>query len=269
MILNTKEKINFLKALPEYSEIRLNQINNKINSTNDLQLHIILQIGIAMNHYVKSLVTSLETANILAANVLFRSMVESFINIEYIMQDESPLRSIAYLFLDFKTQQINIETFKELIEKDPNQANLIPELSTIEKCNEQLNKLEHEKSIILKTLKTDFKIEVNSEDLNFLTLEQRANKINLRNLYNVLYRYLCGISHMSASGLKELIKFENDRYLIATIDTEEEIHKILTIAYDIYLLSIKDLFMKFDIYIEKDFKIMEEISEKLKSKNTK
>ena len=140
--LTTKEKINFLKAISEYTSGRLEQINNKIDNSNNLQLHVILQIGIAMNHYLKSLVASLETCNIIAANVLFRSLIESFINIEYIMQDDTQKRSVAFVFKDFKTQKINRENIKDLIVNKQGEAELIPELSTIEKCDEQIKKID-------------------------------------------------------------------------------------------------------------------------------
>jgi len=64
-VLSTIEKVNYFKSLPEYALGRLEQINNKINNTNNLQLHIIFQIGIVMNHYFKSLAASLETRCIL------------------------------------------------------------------------------------------------------------------------------------------------------------------------------------------------------------
>jgi len=169
--LTTKEKLNFLKVLPGYAEGRLNQINNKINSSNNIQLHVVLQIGIAISQYLKSLVASLELGNIIAANVLFRSLVESFINIEYIMQDDTQKRAIAFLFEDFKIQRINIETFKNLILTKTSEAEQITELSTKEKCETQIKKIEKYKKDILSTLKNNFNIEVRESELRIPSIE--------------------------------------------------------------------------------------------------
>jgi len=45
---------------------------------------------------------------------------------------------------------------------------------------------------------------------------------------------------------------------------EEETKNIIPVAYDIYLLTIEDIMKKFNLYIEEDFKAMEEISNRLK-----
>lgn len=261
--LTTKEKINFLKALPEYADGRLEQINKKIDSSNNLQLHVILQIGIAMNQYFKSLVLLLETSNIIAANVLFRSLIETFINIEYIMQDNTQKRSVAFLFEDFKTKRINIETIKNLILNKSSEAEFIPELSTIEKCNTQLKKIENDKKNILSNLKNDFGIEIEESELIIPIIEQRANLANLKDIYNILYRQLCWLTHLNSSGLKKLIKFD-DKYIVVPLDIEQEVRNIIPVAYDIYLLTIEDIMRKFNLYIEEDFKAMEAISKKLK-----
>lgn len=69
---------------------------------------------------------------------------------------------------------------------------------------------------------------------------------------------------MNSSGLKKLIKFDNNKYIIVPINIEEETKKIIPIAYDIYLLTIEDLLKKFNLYIAEDFKKMEDISERIK-----
>ena len=178
MILITKEKINFLKSLPEYADSRLAQINSKIDNSQDLELHTILQIGIAMNIYFKSLIKSLETKNIIAANILLRSIVESFINIEYIMKEDQQKRSAIFSLEDFKNRKINLETIKELLRAKLNDARITLELSSKKKCNEQLK-------------------------------------------------------------------------------------KIIPIAYSIQLKTIEDIMKKFNLYIEEDFKAMENILKKL------
>jgi len=261
--LTTKEKINFLKALPLYADGRLAQINSKIDNSNNLELHTILQIGIAMNLYFKSLIELLETNNIIAANILFRSLVELFINIEYIMKEDQQKRSAIFALDDFKTQRINVDIIKGLIKNKQNKANLISELSTKKQCNEQLKKIENSEKSILSTLKDDYGVEIKELEKIIPPVEQRAIKAGLKDIYNILYRQLCWVTHLTASGLKQLIKFENNKYIIAPTDAEEEIKKIIPIAYGIHLLTIEDIMKKFDLYIEEDFKEMEDISKKL------
>lgn len=264
--LDLNEKINYLRSAAEYADMRLKQINEKIGSINNLQLHIILQIGMAINHYYKSLIATLETSNIIAANILFRTLIESFINIEYIMQDDTQKRAIAFMLEDFKIQRRNIETIRDLIIVKPSEASLIPKLSTVEECEEQLMKINKEIDDVLYKLKTDYNIDIDNSDLKIPSIENRADAVNLADIYNILYRQLCWITHLNSSGLKGLLQFNDDKnsYVLAPLAIKNEINKIIPVAYDVHLIIMKDLLKKFDLYVQEDFKAMEDISEKLK-----
>ena len=68
---------------------------------------------------------------------------------------------------------------------------------------------------------------------------------------------------MDSSGLKVLIKGDDNKYVIPPIDIEEETNKIIPVAYIIYLKTIEDLLREFDLYVEEDFKAMEDILKEL------
>lgn len=259
-----KELLNYLDSLIKYANGRLNQINERIIGDGNIRSNIIFQIGFAMNYYIKNIKIVLENGNILAGNVLLRSLVEGFINLEYIIQDEKPIRGMAYLFQDFKTREKNVKTYKEIIEEDPSKSNIISELSTTKKCDNFLGKLENEKNSLIESLRSDYDIEISEEDLNFFNLYERAEKTNLRGLYKILYPYLCSLSHMNASGLKDLINIENDRYIFIEKDNNIELKKVIETSFRIYLTSIEDLFKEFGIFVEKDFKHLLEILNKFK-----
>jgi len=125
-------------------------------------------------------------------------------------------------------------------------------------------KIKNERIDTLSTLKKDFGIKIEETELNFGKIEQRAKKAGLKDIYNILYRQLCLVAHLSSSGLKNLIKCDNNKYIIIPKDIKQETKKIIPIVYDISLLTIEDLLRKFNLYIEKDFKAMETISERLK-----
>jgi hypothetical protein len=78
-----------------------------------------------------------------------------------------------------------------------------------------------------------------------------------------LYRQLCWTTHLNSTGLKQLIKYENDKYIIAPQDIEGETKKIIPITYSIQLKTVEDIMKKFNLYIEEDFKAMENILKKL------
>jgi hypothetical protein len=240
--LNTEEKLRFLKALSKYADNRLLiQINNRINESYDLELYIILHIGIAMNLYFKSLIETLKNKNILAAYMVFRNLVESFINLQYIMKEEQQKRSAIFALDDFKTQKIDLETIKELLKKDLGKSSLDSRLSSEENCNKQLKKIKNEEKNVLSKLKKYYGIEIKKSDKNIPSYYDRAKNTGLIDMYNVVYRRLCRITHLSPSGLKELTKFENNKYVIKAIDTEKEIEIIIPEAYRIYLLTRKNL----------------------------
>ena len=262
--LTLKEKINFLKSLQEYNVGRLEQVNDKIYDSGNLQRHVILQLGIAMNHYFKSLIEALETFNTIAANLILRSLVEAFINNEYIMKDDTQKRVVAFILDDYRIRKIKLEIIKNLIGTTPEEAELIPELSTIEKCDKQLEKIKNDEIKELSYLNDKYDIEIEKSELTFLNIEQRAKKAKIKDIYNVLYRQLCPVTHLNSSGLKKLIKFENKKYSIILLDHEDEIKKIIPIIYDIFLLTMENILKKFNLYIEKDFKAMENFSKKLR-----
>jgi hypothetical protein len=261
--LTVKEKINSLKALQEYNSVRLEQLNDKIHHPCNLQHHVILQLGIAMNHYVKSLIEALETFNIIAANLVLRSIVEAFINNEYIMQDDTQKRVAAFILDDYRIRKIKLENIKNLISNNTEAAELIPGLSTIERCDKQLKKIQNDEIKELSYLNKKYEIEIDISELTFLNIEQRSKIAKLKDNYYALYRKVCPVTHLNSSGLKKLIKFDSNKYSIITLDKKSEIENIIPIIYDISLLTMKNILKRFDLYIEEDFKEMEYIFYKI------
>lgn len=254
-----KELLNWLETLTEYADGRLSQINNKISNTDDIVLHSIFIIVLAMNYYVKNIKTLIEAKMVLPANILLRSLIEGFINIEYIIYEDSPLRAIAYVFEDFDSREKNVKTYKEIITEYPNKSNLIPKLATTEKCYEFLKKIRKEKEEYLSNFEKKYNIKVNKKDLNFLNVFKRSKKADLKNLYKILYPYLSGLSHMSASGLKDFIKIEGNKYRVFVKESEFDLKNIIETAGKVHFVAIEDLFKKFGIYFEKDFKDFEKV----------
>lgn len=258
--MDKKEKINFLKELIEFAATRLEHINNEISSLRNPYKHVFFQIVFAMNQYFESLILSLETCNIVAAKLIFRSLVESFINIAYIMKEDSQKRSAIFILDDYKIQRININTIKGLLKNESSETKIFSRLSTIEKCDKQLERIENDKKDKLDILKNDFGIEIEESELKIPSIEVRANKAGVKDIYNILYRQLCWPTHLDSSGLKDLIKGDDNKYIIPPIDIEEESNKIIAVSYIIYLKTIEDLLKEFDLYVEEDFKAMEDTS---------
>jgi hypothetical protein len=264
IILTIEEKLRYLETLSEYADARLLiQINNRINETNDLELFTILHIGITMNLYFKSLIETLKNKNILSAFMVFRSLVESFINLRYIMKEEQQKRSAVFALDDFKTQIKNVKTFKRLLKKGSNKEDFDSRLGSEEKCDEKLKEIEDEEKFILYRLKEYYGIEIKKSDKKIPKLYDRAINSGLQDMYEILYRRLCWITHLTPSGLKELTNFENNKYVIKEINIETETKMIIPEAYKIYLQTIKSIMEKFYLNIKQDFKIMEEIAKKL------
>ncbi len=254
-----RELLNWLEELTKFADYKLSQINNDIKNTDDIKLHTIFTLSFAMNYYVINIKDLLKTNLVLPANILLRSLMEGFINIEYIINEDSELRAAAYVFEDFESRKKNLNNYKNLIIEDPDKSNLIPSLSTPEKCDEKMEELEKEEESLLSILKNKYKIEVEKKDLNFLNLFDRADKANLKNLYKLLYPYLSGWSHMSASGLKDFIKNGGDKYLFNVKDSEDDLKNIIETTYRIYFVSIEDLSKQFNIYLEEEFKNLKKI----------
>jgi len=260
--MDKKEKINSLKELMEFATAKLKYINNEISSLRNPYKNVFFQIVFAVNHYFESLVLSLETCNIVAAKLIFRSLVESFINIAYIMKEDSQKRSMIFILNDYKTQRININTIKGLLNNRTTEEKFFSRLSTIEECDKELERIENDKKDKLDILKNDFGIEIEESELR-IPIEVRANKAGVKDIYNILYRQLCWPSHLDASGLKDLIKDDDNKYIINNIDIEEESNKIIAVSYIMYLKIIEDLLKEFNLYIEEDFETLEKNSKRM------
>ena len=110
-----RELLNWLEELTKFADYKLSQINNDIKNTDDIKLNTIFTLSFAMNYYVINIKDLLKTNLVLPANILLRSLMEGFINIEYIINEDSELRAAAYVFEDFESRKKNLNNYKNLI----------------------------------------------------------------------------------------------------------------------------------------------------------
>lgn len=248
MVKNSKELLNWFDTLVEFAFSILIKISKKINFTHNIILHTILSINIAMNNHAKGIKILIEKDDVLSANVLLRTLIEAFINIFYILADNSTIRAISYILEDYKTRKKNVKTIKELIKNGEIVDNFFPGLSTPEQCDEYIKELEDEKNKNLSNLKENLQININDKELIFpREVYKRAEKANLQSVYKILYPYLSNLTHVSSSGLKDFIKIVDDKYIIDIKNSETEKMRLLDTAYRIYLKTIEELYKQFNI----------------------
>ena len=248
MVKNNKELLNWFSVLVDVAFSTLVKISKKLNITHNIILHTIFSINIVMNKYAKGIKSLMEKGDVLSADILLRTLIEGFINIFYILADNSSIRAISYILEDYKTREKNVKTIKELIKNGEIVGNFFPLLSTPEKCDEYIKKLEDEKNKNLLNLKENLQINLNDKELIFpRKVYDRAEKAHLQSIYKIPYPYLSNLTHINSSGLKDFIKIVDNKYIIDIKNSETEKMVLLDTAYRIYLKTTEELYNQFNI----------------------
>jgi hypothetical protein len=243
-----------INELIDFGELKINTILESLSGIGSLLLENIFVITVGIHTYAKAIEVLAKDDNIAAGNVLLRSIFEGLVNIKYILKDKTQLRAASFELNDLDKQN----KFVKGILNGPEDIGLITnktQLSEIESCKKRLEEIENRKAEIITIFKDTYNIKIqNSEKINWETdVFKKSKEVGLESEYRTIYTYLCGFSHLDATGLKTFFQLGDGKYHINIKKSEDEIESLLGATCSYYLKTLREICVNFNIYSEKEF----------------
>lgn len=179
------------KKLMKYSRDAINSINS--NRIEDIRTFALFEITMALIDYGESILLLVKNSKILSANVLGRSILEAWITIKWILEDDSKINALKFYINNFE------------LRKD--KAKYLNAIS-----NEDIDRINDNERIFIEMASNEFNIEVNYEDdinelKNYPKYKKIAESASLLEYYNTVYKYLSDYTHIGSVTTGEY--FEN------------------------------------------------------------
>lgn len=246
--------ISQLEKLLKFGSLKLSQL--QIDTNTGLKLQVLFQMTGAVHNYAEAILILAKEGKVEAGEVLVRSLFEGFTTTIYILEDNTDIRAIRF-FLDDEIEKENFaDNWMKFIKKNPSYGEEIPEMSTLEKCEEFIR--ERQKNI--QSIKKQY-----GKNLKRLPdLRCRAEKVGAASELNYLtiYWYLSGLAHLSATGLKIFLEQKDDSYLFNIGKNLLGLERLLKVTHIFYLRFLGQLSLYFDIPTEKELKPFEDAIKK-------
>jgi hypothetical protein len=228
----------------EFHENEFKILSNKnIKVYSDLDLILLLTLA--------KTTKTLRSIRLLADNrygedsvVLSRSIFENYINIAYILKEDSQRR--ARIFIGNGVLQYN-NRLKEL-----DLLKISPKEYTEQFSEEEIDKIRRERILYKEDLKKN-KTQHFGTDWSFRGISGIAEEVGETNMYKMMYFLACQNSHLDAYGLEKYGEENNGASIFKDIPSLEQVEESLFWSIDYYL--------KFYGLVEKHFNI--NISNKL------
>jgi hypothetical protein len=234
-MLTDNLSINF-KKLIKFGESKLLKVRLDIAKDDFRLLTIFTLIG-AIHYYAESIMILAKHKRLFTGETLLRTLFEGFLNLKYILLEETEKNAIKYAIKDFTNRKDFAEKWKSFIEVNPKYSDYISELSTIEKCDEFIRDIEKNIDYIEKKFKVLNKL----PDLRSMAkvIDIKIKDHHFEFAYLTFYDYLCDISHISSKGLKNFFIPYGDGYMFCIGKNDsEEINKLLIAAYEFYFNTL-------------------------------
>ncbi len=223
-------------------------ISNKKFHAKDLRFLMLMSISIATHKLVYGVITLVEENSPDEADILLRTIVEGFINLKYIFEDESLMRVRAFVVNDHKDR---IKTLNKLIRllKDKK----APGMATVTNVDryEQL-KVQIEAEL------NEFETQFGKDSLLWPSLAERARLANCSEMYATTYWLLCLDAHMSSRSLDKYLSDQSGQLTFKSKPDEVRVNLCLQSTAICYMALVNEFFERFAISENEEVKQFDE-----------
>lgn len=196
-----------------------------------------------------------------AAEVLYRALVENFINLNFIYFSKSQKNALIFLAYSIHDKNDFADKFKKLMLKYP-QWNLefgnIKNPQDWDKFIDDNNKLiksgEKKYKITLPKKIPDLRTRAVTYD-NYLITRGKLKKNNsLESYYVTYYKFFSQIAHLTMPGLERFYEIDSAGRRTLDIDGKpDSIDRILSITYQLYFVFLNFFLKEFKLYNKHEF----------------
>lgn len=246
---------NLLNKLLKLHKSKFTAMEKILSKKADLLLENLFIISIGIYACVDGIKLLANDYNIVAGNILLRSIFEGLVNIKYIAQDDEHLRAASFVLRDSKIKDRLANNI--LIDlKNKSSLSLKTPYDTIKNCENRIISIKKEKDEIINTLKKDYKIDINKNNLEPWNDDvcKKSKEVGLFHDYTFVYRALCNYSHLDSTGLKKFFEIDENGYNMRIKKDHNESETMLGGVCSYYFKALIEIFKKFNIYDEKEIK---------------
>ena len=197
-----------------------------------------------------------------AAEVIYRSLVENYINLNFIYSERVRKRAVIFMAYSIQDKNDFAEKFKKLMLKYPKWNLEFDRMKNPKDWDKFIG--ENQKMIDNGEKKYKVSIPKKIPDLctRAITHDTPLKKINKLNKANSLelyyvhyYKFFSQVSHLTMPGLERFYEIDGTGKRTLDIDGKpDSIGRLISITYTIYLAFLKFTLKKFGIYSKGEFR---------------
>lgn len=207
-----------------------------------------------------------------AAEVIYRSLVENFINFHYVYFSKTQRNALIFLAYSIHDKNDFAEKFKGLMLKYP-QWSL--EFGSIKKPqdwnkfikdnNDLIKSGEKKYRITLPKKIPDLRARAQAYDTNLKNKGKLEKSNSLESYYVTYYKFFSQIAHLTMPGLERFYEIDSTGKRSLDIDGKpDSIDRLVSINYQIYFVFLNFTLKKFNLYNKEEFKKFNKLSKSLK-----
>lgn len=206
-----------------------------------------------------------------ASEVLFRSLVETFININYIYSGRTQRNAFIFI-IDSVQEQIDFaEKHRSFWNKYPKWHLTFGHIKSPSDWDQFINEKEAEIQKISKRYK--YKIPKQIPDIRgrAIIFDEYLKKKNtlserksLEKYYVLYYKFFSQIAHLNSSGLNRFfVTNANGQQQLMTDGSPDDVERIISITYQIYFVLLRFFAKEYKLYKNEDFVKFEQFSKSI------
>ncbi len=206
-----------------------------------------------------------------ASEVIFRSLVETFININYVYAGRNQRNAFVFIIDSIQEQIDFAEKHKSFWNKYPKWNLTFGHIKSPNDWDQFISDRESEIKIILKKYK--YKIPKKIPDIRgraiafdeYLKKKKKLSKRqSLEKYYVLYYKFFSQIAHLNISGLNRFfVTDENNQQRLSIDGSPDDAERVITITYQIYFVLLRFFAKEFKLYKKDDFLKFEKFSKSI------
>jgi len=203
-----------------------------------------------------------------ASEVLFRSLVETFININYIYSGRTQRNAFIFIIDSIQEQIDFAEKHRSFWNKYPKWNLTFGHIKSPSDWDQFINEKELEIQKISKRYK--YKIPKQIPDIRgraiifdeYLKKKKKlSERKSLEKYYVLYYKFFSQIAHLNSSGLNRFfVTDSNGQQRLMTDGSPEDVERIVSITYQIYFVLLRFFAKEYKLYKKEDFVQFEKFS---------
>ena len=276
-----QELITALKEITTYGSEQLSKIQISPRKTS-VKKYTLFTTMIAVQSYTEAILKLMQPDSIYdkAAEVLMRSIIEAYINLDYIYSNRT--KNATLFAITSEVERIDFaKKHQALWRKYPDWKLTFGKVQkpedwdiVIDDKMKQIQYVEKKYNISVSKLPNlfdravafDTKYKSNTK-LSKNTLNRRLETRSHEKYYILFYRYFSWVAHLTAPGLERFFRVDKTGVIWLDIDGKpEDIERVIPVAYGLYMAILALYLRQFNIYDKVSFEGFKSMAKSMTNK---